>query len=205
MRKLVSPSLRKLLTEQGTVPMLATRLFAMERHRTRRAALFAGTFLSAVVLGLVMQAHAEPTEFCDKVSEDCEPALRGGVLDNSVVGTEFVGENTEQGYDAPVSLPLWITVDGVPLEIEGLETAPQTSEDRQRIEDLRLEAVDIQVRFDGLDVEPTLNVSTRPAERLVAPESDVEFFGSWNFPAWLAEREVRTIDEPGDLDAAFPL
>jgi len=96
MRKLVSPSLRKLLTEQGTVPMLATRLFAMERHRTRRAALFAGTFLSAVVLGPVMQAHAEPTEFCDKVSEDCEPALRGGVLDNSVVGTEFVGENTRK-------------------------------------------------------------------------------------------------------------
>ena len=65
--------------------------------------------------------------------------------------------------------------------------------------------MDIQVKFDGLNIQPILNVSTKPVERLVAGETDIEFFGSWNYPDFIAAREVRILDLEGNLVEAVPM
>jgi len=207
------------MTEQGNAPMpVATNQKTTRRSYTRRTALLTSTMLAAAALMLPSSgSYANQEEYCQQVTEDCTDALRGAAYDNSAVDPAAVhaisghGENTEY---APRSaqesaVPFRISVDGDPIAVSGAPQsagAPQRSaEDQQRTEDLRLEAVDIQVKFDGLNIQPILNVSTKPVERLVPGESDIEFFGSWNYPDWIAQREVRILDLEGNLVEAVPM
>ncbi len=57
--------------------------------------------------------------------------------------------------------------------------------------DKALEAVDIQVKFDGLDVTRRLNVSTHDLRRTYAPGEVIPFSASWNYPDWIARAEIR--------------
>jgi hypothetical protein len=184
------------------------------RMRPRRTVLLASTMLCAAALMLpASKAVANNMEeYCKQVTEDCSDALRGAVYDNSVrdPATGY-GENTEYAprtaQDA--AIPFRISVDGDPTAVSGAPAGiggtQRSAEDRQRIEDLRLEAVDIQVKFDGLNVQPILNVSTKPIERLVGPNADIEFFGSWNYPDWIDRREVRILDAEDRLVQAVPM
>ena len=207
------------MTEQGTAPMPAATTTQTTRLVTaRRTALLASTMLAATMLMVPSSgSYASQEEYCQHVTEDCTHALRGAAYDNSAVDPAAVhpvtgyGENTEAGPRSAqdAAIPFRISVDGDPLAVSGApqdtKAGPRSAEDHQRIEDLRLEAVDIQVKFDGLNVQPILNVSTKPVERLVPGETDVEFFGSWNYPDWIAQREVRIMDLEGNLVEAVPM
>ncbi len=57
--------------------------------------------------------------------------------------------------------------------------------------DKALEDVDIQVKFDGLDITRRLNVSTDDLRRTYIPGEVIAFQGSWNYPDWIDRAEVR--------------
>ena len=129
------------------------------------------------------------------------------------------GGSTEQhgeGFAAHADGPGFsITVDGDPVTGGGHKgsVAPQTKPDRQRAEDVALEAVDIQVKFDGLGVEPRLNVITSDQKRVYTPGSSIEFVQFTNYPRFIDRSEVLIYelgDEPraglqGGFTSATPL
>jgi len=215
MRHLITArSLRPSMTEQGVAPMPVIPTNDPSMRRPHRTMLLASTILCAVVLQPVPHAQANMEEYCRQVTEDCSEALRGAVLDNSAVPVEgiAIGENTEAAPKTAreSAIPFRLSVDGEPVAVagapEGTTNLQRGAEDRQRVEDLRLEAVEFQVKFDGLNVQPILNVSTKPIERLVNHHGEqIAFFGSWNYPEWITRREVRILNTDGYLVEAVPM
>jgi hypothetical protein len=67
--------------------------------------------------------------------------------------------------------------------------------DAERKTDVALEKVDIQVKFDGLDVKPILNVSTWPIRRSYQAGEEINFLASSNYPAWIAKSEIRVFEK----------
>lgn len=53
-----------------------------------------------------------------------------------------------------------------------------------------LGAMDIQVKFDGLEVEPALNVSTLPARRSYRAGEQISFLATSNYPAFINRAEI---------------
>jgi hypothetical protein len=112
----------------------------------------------------------------------------------AAVKTIAVGKNTEQKPAAAAGQsPISISVDGETVFGSALP------EDQQRKTDVKLEDVDIQVKFDGLGVVPVLNVSTWPVRRSYQAGETVNFLGSNNYPAWIAKSEVRIFERGADL------
>jgi hypothetical protein len=74
--------------------------------------------------------------------------------------------------------------------------------DKQRKIDLGLEAVDIQVKFDGLDVRPILNVSTVPIRQSYRVGENINFLASFNYGSMLEKAELRIF---AATDASVPL
>jgi hypothetical protein len=123
------------------------------------------------------------------------PALLLSVsLQASLVYAEDVrvNENTESGDVAAPGAGgalFSISVDG-----ERVAGTP-VPRDGQRKADLALEHADIQVKFDGLDVKPILNVSTVPPKRSFAPGDTIDFLASNNYPAWISKAELRIFED----------
>ncbi len=95
---------------------------------------------------------------------------------------------------APVfaeALPFQISVDGQQVDgtVTGSTTpaAPKTG----------LEAVDIQVKYDGLGVRPVLNVSTVPPRVTYEAGEDVDFLMSLNYAAFVERAEIRIYQGSG--------
>ncbi len=55
-------------------------------------------------------------------------------------------------------------------------------------------ARDIQVKFDGLDIRPQLNVSTTDARISYAAGETISFLATLNYPAWVSRREIVITD-----------
>ncbi|WP_367715299.1 TonB-dependent receptor [Nitratireductor sp. GISD-1A_MAKvit] len=130
----------------------------------------------------------------------CPAAMRGKMLENSSVGKLRVGENTERaGPEDRARLPFVISVDGQVVDESGQITnegmfgvSPDARPvDKQRKTDLDLNSVDIQVKFDGLDAEPLLNISTVPVQRIFRAGEPVHFYATSNYPAYITRAEVR--------------
>lgn len=71
-----------------------------------------------------------------------------------------------------------------------------------------LDEATIDVRFDGLDIERQLSVSTVFERRLAVPGEPVEFRTSWNYGAWIERAEVRLYarsQKSSAFDNAAPL
>ena len=84
---------------------------------------------------------------------NCVNKVRGAVVDDCLTEAKTLGENTEKASASDVlSRPFVISVDGE--SVAGGGTA-----DTQRRNDVALDAVDIQVKFDGLDAKQILFVS----------------------------------------------
>ncbi|RCS23078.1 TonB-dependent receptor [Phyllobacterium salinisoli] len=136
--------------------------------------------------------------------------LRGQVLDNSAVRNVVIAPNVEEerpgeGGDIPFS----ISVDGEPV-VESNDAARKATEkpaslaasktdhrrpaNQQRKTDVGLAAVDIQVKFDGLDARPILNVSTVPVRRAYNVGEPVRFLATANYPAFIARSEIRIFE-----------
>lgn len=88
------------------------------------------------------------------------------------------------------SVPFRISVDGQPLDA----SAQPTEADTARGTDVALSAVDIQVKYDGLDAEPVLNVVTQPRRTVYAAGDAVRFATYLNYPGFVGHAEVRVYD-----------
>ncbi len=102
-----------------------------------------------------------------------------------------IGENTEQGTykDAPGEYGFSISVDGEHV------SGAHKSVDHQRQTDVALEDVDVQVKFDGLEVKPVLNIATEDLRHGYEGGEDVTFVASSNYPSWISHGEVRIFEE----------
>ncbi len=129
------------------------------------------------------------------------PAVRGKVLDTSrTVKNIPVAPNTEQSGDEG-DIPFSISVDGEPLveskkpETKAADVKPASggkqTADAQRKTDIGLSAVDIQVKFDGLEAQPLLNISTVPVRRAYKAGEQVRFLATSNYPAFIERSEIR--------------
>ena len=74
----------------------------------------------------------------------------------------------------------------------------------QRRTDVELNKVDIQVKFDGLDVKPVLNVSTTDLRRGYKADEVINFNATSNYPAWIASSEIRIFNNV-DANNSKPL
>lgn len=136
--------------------------------------------------------------------------LRGKVIDNSNVVITPIAPNVEQEEPGEGGgIPFSISVDGLPVvesdaPKKGRLTAkapsrPELSVDRQRRTDIGLSAVDIQVKFDGLDSRPILNVSTTPIRRAYNVGEPVKFLATANYPAFIKRSEIRIFEADDEL------
>ena len=88
----------------------------------------------------------------------------------------------------PLALNLMrITVDGEPLD-----DPARSSADIQRCTDVALDRADIRFRFDGLEAEPRLSVSSD--RRTVSEDTPVRFRAYSNYGHFLERREVRLFE-----------
>ncbi|MAY61641.1 MAG: hypothetical protein CML29_05470 [Rhizobiales bacterium] len=79
---------------------------------------------------------------------------------------------------------------GISIAVDGEQvagSAPAASADE----------VDVQIKYDGLDVAPMLNVSTLETRRSYQAGELVEFLATTNYPAWIAKAEIRITDTAG--------
>lgn len=84
---------------------------------------------------------------------------------------------------------------GFSISVDGeLIAGSKTKQVEDRATDVDLSQVDIQVKFDGLGVEPYLNVSTEDLKRSYRAGETVTFKGYSNYPQWIASAEVRIIN-----------
>ncbi|MGB8817545.1 MAG: TonB-dependent receptor, partial [Rhizobiaceae bacterium] len=100
--------------------------------------------------------------------------------------------NTEQESPADAAL---VADQGFSISVDGEQVAgSKTAADEQRKADVELESVDIQIKYDGLDVKPILNVSTPDLRRSFLAGETVKFSASSNYPAWIEKSEVLIYD-----------
>ncbi|MDR6631857.1 hypothetical protein J2X72_000628 [Phyllobacterium sp. 1468] len=107
------------------------------------------------------------------------------------------------------AIPFTISVDGEKVAgSPSSRTGPTVEAARalhNRKTDLGLRSADIQVKFDGLDVSPILNVSTMPIRRAYKAGEKVDFLATSNYPAFIEKSEIRILDaehEPADKPIA---
>lgn len=123
-----------------------------------------------------------------------------------------IAPNVEQdGSAGGGDIPFSISVDGQPLveskQPEGKAgatkqtTGQKQSADMQRETDVGMNAVDIQVKFDGLDVQPMLNISTIPVRRAYKAGEQIVFLATANYPAFIEHSEIRIFAEEDDKKA----
>ncbi len=94
---------------------------------------------------------------------------------------------------AEPTVPFEITVDG--QRVDGSVLPPSTSADDVA------EKLDIQIKFDGLGVTPTLNVSTMPPRASYKVGDTLKFLATTNYAAWVDHGEIR-IYEQGNRKAS---
>ncbi|MFB3118716.1 MAG: flagellar motor protein MotB, partial [Myxococcota bacterium] len=122
-------------------------------------------------------------------------------------GVEITPISRELTPQDPLALNLMhITVDGVPIDDPG-----RSSADVQRCTDVALAQADIAFRFDGLESQPRLSVTSQPASLPVragasgfTATSPLLFKMYSNYPHFIERAEVR-IFEPGQSLRAPPL
>lgn len=118
--------------------------------------------------------YDQPVEAQTEVARDRLPIA-------PVAGTGLCHQ--QRGGDA--GLPFRVSVDGEPLETQDV---PNTA-DVTRCIDVGLEKADIQVRFDGFEVTPFLNITAYPDG--VARGASARFTPYSNYAAFIRKAEVR--------------
>lgn len=114
---------------------------------------------------------------------------------NETVGKRYDNSTAEQVVEQPnTETTVAPSDDGemFSVSVDGEHVAGTVvPADVQRKADLALAAADIQVKFDGLDVKPVLNVSTYPKRETYKAGERIDFLASSNYPAWISKSEIR--------------
>jgi hypothetical protein len=181
---------------------------AMKSSRHRFLLVSSAVALVILTGGPARAQTAPETGIC--TLEDCDTQTRGKALDNSSLGKLAAGENTERETPADEGdIPFSISVDGETVEesADGTIKLPKGDTfgvdpaakpvDKQRKTDVDLSAVDIQVKYDGLEKGTLLNVSTMPIRRTYRAGEPVEFLATSNYPAFIDRSEVRIYEGDG--------
>ncbi|RVQ51949.1 TonB-dependent receptor [Sinorhizobium meliloti] len=182
---------------------VVTSMGLCPKSSSLRLMLLAGTAFVGLT-GAPLQAAAEET------------GQGGKIVADSAVRSLPIGENTEAetAADKP-AIPFMISVDGETVDksaetVEKPAPARKTGRiasdepkpairpvDQQRQTDIDLSAVDILVKFDGLEAGTLLNVSTVPVKRTYKAGEEVRFLSTSNYPAFIDRAEIRIFDRKG--------
>lgn len=184
---------------------MITRISTGGEHFSPRGML--GVLLASSAVLCIMstgQAAAQTDGVC--TSAACANGMRGKMADVSSTRDSAIGENTERERPADrPSIPFAISVDGETVEksasgkegqarFAAPEARPSQAQDRpvdkERRTDVGLNAVDIQVKFDGLESAPLLNVSTAPIRSAYRPGETVRFLATTNYPAFITRSQI---------------
>jgi hypothetical protein len=127
---------------------------------------------------------------CDNVTVpvpvDCE-------RNNANIVVEMpLGANTEREDTLPMG-GFATTGFSISIEDETIAGAPAPREPQRRA-DVAAALIDVDVRYDGLNVRPLLNVATADLRGTFRAGETVTFRSSANYPAWIARSEIRIID-----------
>jgi len=100
--------------------------------------------------------------------------------------------DAKQTADAFTMTPWRISIDGEPVDDTSLSAdataLPRHSADNQRCTDIALEDAQLQLHYDGLLLQPMLNVAVWPD---IAVTNQTLYFRAWNnYPHWIKRAEV---------------
>lgn len=142
---------------------------------------------SVVAIGAVLYGVAAVTPASAQSVSREAPAASHGKGETSRIA---VGENTEKSKvaDDPGAMGFSISVDGERV------AGDATSADAARKTDIALGKVDLQVKFDGLDVRPILNVATTDLRASYRAGEPIKFNATTNYPGWISKAELRIFD-----------
>ncbi|MEZ5789439.1 MAG: TonB-dependent receptor [Nitratireductor sp.] len=104
--------------------------------------------------------------------------------------------NAEQAADKGGALPA-AENSGLKISIGGEEFSGQLPQGSPEL----LNQVEIQVKYDGLDISRQLNVSIVPERHTIQENKPVAFHASWNYGEWIERAELRIYRK---LDKASP-
>ena len=157
------------------MPYLANRAIVAKEACTR--------LTSALLFAMFAWAFMQPVPVATAGPRPCGEHVRGAVIDDCSTTAKLPGNNTEASKPGDnAGLPFRISVDGETVDGAGL------SADDQRKTDVGLDAVDIQVKFDGLDTKQILSVK---ADRSKDRNSAVIFQAATNYAAFVSRGEIR--------------
>lgn len=155
------------------------------------------TGVSALGLTLALPAQSTNTGGCPTIGGIVDPECEFAERDDTV--TMPVGENTEMdNEDDPGDEGFAISINGeqvegdprIAVEQNRTRRAPSTR-DGQRKADVVLAKAEVQVRFDGLDVRPRLDVAI--GDSSFRPGASVTLQSQTNYPAWVSRGEMRIL------------
>ena len=197
-----------------TLPMTKTSEFR-KSSMSRLALLASSALICCLCFTPAVAAPAATANQSACAGSSCAPEIRGKMADDSSVGNLPIGENTEKGIVTDAgNVPFAISVDGETVEKSAAPAASGDKADRVRAErqidaerrtDLGLNGVDIQIKFDGLEAKPQLNVSTMPVRRSYAANEQVEFLATSNYPDFIARSEILIYGENDKKRVEKPL
>lgn len=141
------------------------------------------TLTSVLVLSTAISASPISINFANS-------AYYGGAQNGQAHNGQARQYNSDVGYS--------ISVDG-----ELVDGGQAAIAERQSL-NVSNNNMDIQVKFDGLDVKPSLNVSTIEARRSFSAGERIGFQVSSNYQSWISSAEVR-IYERGHVHADQPI
>ena len=169
--------------------MLSFRI--MSEIKLRRLGLLGLTTALASVGYLPAIVQAQDCTLIDgEVPEGCKFEGAGLVI------TTPVGANVE-GNDVPdLGVDGFeISVDGAPVATSGVvQKTARTKASVQRKQDVALAKAEVGVKFDGLDIQPRLDVNTVGSKTVYSAGDAVTFKNTNNYPAFVQRGEVRIID-----------
>ena len=150
------------------------------------------------VHALPIGRNTEAESPADKPSIPFMISVDGETVDKSADPVDPEPELAEAADAAPETRPAAAdkTAKAKPAEdlAPGEKDPAARPVDRQRQTDIDLAAVDIQVKFDGLEAKPLLNVSTVPMKRTYKAGEEVRFLATANYPAFIERAEIRIYD-----------
>lgn len=88
--------------------------------------------------------------------------------------------------------------DAMRIYVEGAENVTQTNRSPSAV-DAALSAVDIQMTYDGLSVQPLLNVGIDNDGGAAAPGQTIDFVTYWNYAHWIKRADIRVFDAEDQL------
>ena len=161
---------------------------------TRQVFLMSRTTLFATTaLGLCVAVGPFGVSQAQQACDDTLPLPEGCAHSNAGVAiTVPAGANTETTDSAPSGD---FSATGFSISIDNERVAgavpPRVPERRA---DIKAEAANVDVRFDGLDTRRLLNVSTDDLRSGYRAGEQITFRASSNYPAYISRAEVRILD-----------